>query len=174
MELVTPDLLLKSGSAEDHQALYRELWSCEEVFRFLFSRPCADEDAGRKKTAAYAEMHRTVPTEFFVYRRDTGEAAGIAGIKELSPGSWTVTDIAISPEIQGRGCGRQILTALLHLAFTELHAKELRYSCFAQNLVSKHLAESCGFVYTHTEETELPKTGGTVLLDHYLYRRQDT
>lgn len=169
----TKDLILSSGAAEDWRDLHKNLWGREEVFRYLFSRPCATEEAARKKTAAYAQMHREVETEFFVYEKTTSQAIGIAGIKELAPGQWTVTDIAIGPDFQGRGYGGQILRALVDLAFGERSAETVVYGCFAENGASKRLAESCGFVWTHAAEGELPKDGAAVIMDHYRIEKGD-
>ena len=168
----TKDLILRQGSADDWQDLYCNLWSREEVFLYMFSKPSPDEDAARKKTAAYAEMHKEVKTEFFVCEKASGQAIGIAGIKELKPGYWTITDIAIGSDFHGKGYGKQIVSALLKLAFEEHSAVEVAYNCFSQNTVSKRLAISCGFTYSHSEEAELMKNGETVILDYYRIRRE--
>ena len=167
----TKDLILRQGSADDWEDLYRNLWSRAEVFRYLFNKPSPDEEAGRERTALYAQMHREVKTEFFVYEKASGLAIGIAGIKELKPGEWTITDIATGPDFQGRGFGKQIVTALLNLAF-ERGATEVAYDCFTQNTASKQLALSCGFAYSHSEEAELMKNGETVILDYFIHKRK--
>ena len=162
----TKDLILRQGSADDWQDLYHNLWSREEVFRYMFNKPSADEETGRKRTALYAEMHIEVKTEFFVCEKMSGKAIGIAGVKELTPGHWTITDIAIGPDFHNKGYGKQILFALLKLAF-EHGATEVTYDCFAQNTVSKQLALSCGFTYAYSAEAELMKNGEKVILDYY-------
>lgn len=167
----TKDLILKQGSADDWQDLYRNLWSNGEVFRYMFSKPSPTEEHAMKKTAAYAEMHKEVKTEFFVYDKTTEQAIGIAGLKEMQPSVYTVTDIAICPDFHGKSYGKQILNALLSLAFGELCATEVHYDCFEQNKVSKRLALSCGFAYTHSEEAELMKDGEKVILDYYSKRK---
>ncbi len=171
--LHTKDLILHAGSREDGPDLHRNLWGRPEVFRYLFTRPCADPEAGLKKTAAYTKMHEAVPTEFFVYDRATGQAIGIAGIKELQPSHWTVTDVAIGPAFQGKGYGHQIVQALLSLAFEEYGASEVAYDCFEDNEASRRLAISCGFSYTHSTQGELPKDGSTVVLDFYRITRKE-
>ena len=162
----TKDLLLRPGRAEDAEALYRNLWSRPEAFRCLFSSPSPDRAAGERRTALYAAMHREVETEFFICERTSGEVIGIAGVKELAPGHWTVTDIAIGPDFWGRGYGRQVLTALETLVRSRGGA-ELDYCCFADNAASKALALSRGFHYVHSAEGELKKNGAPVLLEHY-------
>lgn len=165
----TKDLILRQGSADDWRDLYRNLWSREEVFRYLFSKRSPDKEAGRKRTTAYAQMHKEVKTEFFVCEKASGQAIGIAGIKELKLGCWTITDIAIGPDFQSKGYGKQIVTALLKLAF-ELGATEVAYDCFTQNTASKQLALSCGFTYSHSEEAELMKNGEKVILDYFIHQ----
>lgn len=165
--LETKDLILRQGSDGDWQDLYHNLWSREEVFRYLFSKPSPDEDAAIKRTAAYAGMHRDVKTEFFVCEKLSGQAIGIAGIKELKPGYWTITDIAIGPDFQGKGYGKQIVHALLNLVFSN-GAAEVVYDCFTQNTASKCLALACGFAYSHSGEAELMKNGEKVILEHYI------
>ena len=166
----TKDLILRQGREEDWQDLHRNLWSREEAFRYLFSKPNPDEEAGRNRTAAYAQMHQEVKTEFFVCEKASGQVIGIAGVKEMSPGCWSVTDIAIGPDFQGQGYGKQIVTALLDLAF-EQGATAVAYDCFTQNTASKQLALSCGFAYTHSEEAELTKNSEKVILDYYEVRK---
>lgn len=167
----TDDLILRQGSADDWQDLYRNLWSREEVFRYLFSKPSPNEEAGKERTAAYAGMHREVETEFFVCEKVSGQAIGIAGIKELKPGCWTITDIAIGPDFQGKGYGKQIVRALLNLAFGECGAAEVAYACFSRNTASRRLALACGFVYARSRKAERKKNGETVILDSYIIKR---
>ena len=162
----TKDLILRQGSADDWQDLYRNLWSREKVFRYMFKNPCPSEEHAAARTGAYVVMHEEVKTEFFICEKVSGQAIGIAGIKKLEHRKWTVTDIAIGPDFQGKGYGKQIVTALLNLAF-EHGAIEVAYDCFKANIASKKLAMSCGFTYSHSEEAELMKNGEKVILDYY-------
>lgn len=167
----TKDLILRQGAADDWRDLYRNLWSHEEVFQYMFKNPCPSEEHAAARTGAYAVMHEEVKTEFFAIEKASRQAIGIAGIKELKPGKWTVTDIALGPHFQGKGYGKQIVTALLNLAY-ELGATEVAYDCFTQNAASKQLALSCGFTYSHSEEAELMKNGEKVILDYYIHKRK--
>ncbi len=167
VQIEATDLILRSGSETDGEALYRNLWSQPDVFRYMFNKPSPNLEAGLKRTAAYVQMHKEVSTEFFVCEKTTGEAFGVAGIKELSLGKWTFTDIAIGPAFQGKGYGKQIVRALLKLAFEKHGATEVSYDCFAKNNTSKALAIACGFSYAHSAEAELKKNGEAVILDYY-------
>ena len=167
----TKDLFLRQGAADDWQDLYRNLWSREEVFHYMFKNPCPSEEHAAARTAAYAVMHEEVKTEFFVIEKASWQAIGIAGLKEMKPSIYTVTDIALCPDFHGKGYGKQILTSFISLAFDELGATELHYDCFKQNEASKRLALSCGFTYSHSEEAELMKDGEKVILDYYEARK---
>lgn len=167
----TADLILRAGTPQDGPAMYANLWRHPEVFRFLFSRPSPDEAAGLQRTAAYAGMHREVPTEFFVQEMATGQPIGIAGVKLLSPARWTITDVSIGPAFQGKGYGTQIIRALVDLAFSR-GAQDIAYECFAENEASRRLAQSCGFCFDHFTPAELPRNGQPVTLAHYLLCRE--
>lgn len=164
----TENLLLKSGSKEDWADLYEHFWSHDEAFAGLFQKPCQTPKAAQKKAAAYAAMHREVPTEFFVYEKSSGKAIGVAGLKPLEAALFTVTDIAIGPDFWGKGYGKQILLALTTLA-ADLGAHRVLYNCFQQNIPSRRLAQSCGYRYFKTEKAELTKNGENVLLDYFEY-----
>lgn len=167
--LETQDLILRAGSEEDWEFLYQCFWSRPETFTYMFQKPSSTPEHAQKKTAAYADMHRHVPTEFFVYGKENGKPMGIAGIKALSPGIFTITDIAIAPMCHHRGYGKQILSALIQLG-TLLGAEEILYNCFRENEASHRLAQACGFRYVKTEEAELQKNGNTVWMDHFMYK----
>lgn len=168
--LETKDLILKSGDPSDWVSLYENFWSQEAVFTYMFQKPCASPQAAQEKTAAYAGMHREVRTEFFIYSKETGHAIGVAGLKALSPGLYTITDIAMGPDYWHRGYGRQILLALTRLGF-ELGAEKVLFNCFLDNTASRNLALSCGYQYVRTEEAELKKRGQTVWLDYFEIRK---
>ena len=65
----TNDLILRQGSADDWQDLYRNLWSREEVFQYMFKNPCPSEEHAAARTGSYAVMHEEVKTEFFVIEK---------------------------------------------------------------------------------------------------------
>ena len=85
MTIEVKDLILRQGAADDWRDLYRNLWSHEEVFRYMFKNPCPSEEHAAARTGAYAVMHEEVKTEFFAIEKASRQAIGIAGIKELKP-----------------------------------------------------------------------------------------
>lgn len=164
--LETKDLILKSGSESDWESLYECLWSRPETFTWMFQKPSPSPEHAREKTAAWVSMHREVPTEFFIYLKETGKAIGIAGLKAYSPTLYTVTDIALGPNYWRRGYGKQILQALTQFGW-ELGAEQVLFNCFRENSASRSLALSCGYRYTKSEEAEIKKNGKTVWLDYF-------
>lgn len=164
--LETNDLILRSGTDLDWESLYECFWSRPEAFDFLFQKASPTPEAARKKTASYVQMHREVPTEFFICLKETGKAIGIAGLKQMSDSLYTITDIAMGPDHWGKGYGKQILKALTALAL-ELGAEQISFNCFRENAASRNLALSCGYRYVRTEEAELKKNGAAVLLDYF-------
>lgn len=154
----------RHGCEEEHSTGDRFTCDCVKEKKLRFYGEC-------KNFPCDTIMAKPHATSFFVYDKATKQVIGIAGLKEMKPNVYTVTDIALSPDFHGKGYGKQILTAFLSFAFDELGAIELHYDCFRQNEESKHLALSCGFTYTHSEEAELTKDGEKVILDYYEVRK---
>lgn len=50
----TKDVILRQGSVNDWQDLYRNLWRQAEVFQYMFNKPSPNEDAGRSPTLPLA------------------------------------------------------------------------------------------------------------------------
>ena len=84
-------------------------------------------------------------------------------------GHHTVEDtgIAIGPAFVRKGYGRQILMALVNLAFEELGATKFVASCRSQNDASRQLQLACGFVYSHSEDRTDPRNGAPYVLEFY-------
>ena len=87
----------------------------------------------------------------------------------IAQNNYNIWRLMIDVRYQGKGYGKQIVTALLKQAF-ELGATEVAYDCFTQNVASKRLALSCGFAYSYSEEAELMKNGKKVILDYFIHQ----
>ena len=122
-----------------------------------------------KRTIAFEEKPEN-KYALFVYLKKTGEAIGFAGMRELEPGIYEETGIALGPEFVKKGYGRQILTALLEEA-GKLGAKEFHACNRIGNAASRVLQLSCGFVFDSlSEEKTDPRTGETYVLENHIYR----
>lgn len=165
--LETADLILDKGKLQDWRSLYDNLWSQKEVARYMLWRVKETEAQGKEMTAGYLDFQATDPTAYVVYEKSGGQAIGIAGMKEMEPGVFQDSGIAIGPSFAGRGYGKQILSALLHQAFDELGAKRFIYSCWAENIPSNKLALSCGLCFSHAEEAVDGRTNEGYTLNYY-------
>ena len=142
VKLETKDLILKKAEFEDWKTIYYNLWRHKESAKYMLWQPTeTDEDA-----------------------------IGFAGMRELEPGIYEETGIALGPEFVQKGYGRQILTTLLEEA-GKLGAKEFHACNRIGNAASRVLQLSCGFVFDSlSEEKTDPRTGETYVLENHIYR----
>ena len=148
--LETKDLILKKAVFEDWPDIYRNLWRHAESARYMLWSVTESEEAARdrmRRTLAYEQLHEYA---LFVYEKLSGKAIGFAGMRELEPGVWEESGVALGPDYVGRGYGGQILDALTQRAFS-LGAREFQASCREQNERSHRLILSRGFRPTGSE-----------------------
>ena len=172
VKLETKDLILKKAEFEDWKTIYYNLWRHKESAKYMLWQPTeTDEDAKdrMKRTIAFEEKPEN-KYALFVYLKKTGEAIGFAGMRELEPGIYEETGIALGPEFVQKGYGRQILTTLLEEA-GQLGAKEFHACNRIGNAASRVLQLSCGFVFDSlSEEKTDPRTGETYVLENHIFR----
>ena len=168
----TKDLILKKAEFEDWKTIYYNLWRHKESAKYMLWQPTeTDEDAKdrMKRTIAFEEKPEN-KYALFVYLKKTGEAIGFAGMRELEPGIYEETGIALGLEFVRKGYGRQILTALLGEA-GKLGAKEFHACNRTGNAASRALQLSCGFVFDSlSDEKTDSRTGETYVLENHIYR----
>lgn len=85
-------------------------------------------------TLTLAVFHQGAPAGF----QDVG-ADNFAVLREVVTGSW------LGARYQGRGFGKQMRTAVLHLAFAELGAAAARTSAFVDNPASQAVSRTLGY-----------------------------
>ncbi len=139
----TKDLILDKAKLEDWRAMYRNVWSRPESFRYMVLELTTDEEEARERMRRTIEFQKSHEA-YTVFLRSTGEAIGFAGVEEMEPGAWGETGICLGPDFTGQGYGTQILEALLAYA-KALGAREFRYSAWEENEASRALAERFGF-----------------------------
>ena len=171
--LETQDLILDKGKIEDWHDMYINLWSHDESAEYMLWEPTHSEEDAK------ARMQRTIAFEekfdnaFIVYEKSGHRAIGFAGIREISPGVYEETGIAIGPAFVRRGYGKQILRRLISYAFDELGGNRFIYHCRSNNEASRALQHSCGFHYISSEELKDPRNGKTYLLEKYeLFKKE--
>lgn len=172
VKLETKDLILKKAEFDDWKAIYHNLWRHKESAKYMLWSPTETDEAAKdrmKRTIAFEEKPEN-KYALFVYLKKTGEAIGFAGMRELEPGIYEETGIALGPEFVQKGYGRQILTVLLVEA-GKLGAKEFHACNRTGNAASRELQLSCGFVFDSlSEEKTDPRTGETYVLEKHIYR----
>lgn len=156
----TKDLILRKPQKEDLPQLFRNLWSREEVFQYLLSSTCTNISEAEKMLESLISSKY----EYILEEKTTNQIVGTAGIQHICNDIWTVTDILISPEKQGRGYATQALKTLTDHVNTNHGATTIYYKCFDENIASRKLALRCGFEPCGEETIENPRTEDSIIL----------
>lgn len=163
--LETKDLIIKQAEQNDWKDIHQNLWCHAESAKYmLWNVTTSEEDAQARmeRTIAFEKEH---PYCWFVYEKASGQAIGFAGMEEIEPDVYEDMGVALGPDFVGKGYGKQILNAMVDFAKNELGAKKMILSARSQNIASKKLQKSCGFIYSHSEERKDPRTGEDYVLE---------
>ena len=169
-------ICLRKAQETDHLSMLRNVWSDEDVYRWMLFQPTLTEEDALdrcRRSMAFQQDHFA----FFIALKSTDEAIGFCGIKENEPGHFEESGIGIGTKFQGKGLGKEVVALLLELAFDRLGAEDFRYGYFSDNEKSKKLAEYFGFRYTDSYEMTRPwdgakKTVCSCILTREEYRKQ--
>lgn len=148
--LETRDLFLDKAKQEDWQAMYHNVWSRPESFRYMCYGLSANEEEARERMRRTADFQKGHDT-FTVFLKSSGEAIGFAGVERLEGDIWQETGICLGPDFWGRGYGGQILKCLLGYA-KDRGAGELLYSSWEENQASRAMARKFGFTQYGAEK----------------------
>lgn len=165
-------IVLRKAKEDDYRSMLKHIWGNEKVYQWMLFKPTYTEKE------AIERCHRSIEYQkdnfaYFVALKDTDEAIGLCAIRELEPGHFEESGIGVGSEFQGKGYGKEIVSLLLKLGFTELGAIDFRYGYFQDNIRSKKIAEYFGFKYDHTEEMTRPWDGSVKIIDSCLLTRQE-
>lgn len=169
MYLETEHLILRKARLDDLDSIWHNVWEDASIAeKMLWKTTTTLEDATDriKRTINYQSQ---IPA-YFVCLKESDEPIGFAGIKEEKPGVFEDCGICIASKYQGRGYGKEVVNALIYLAFDLLHGKEFIYGCFHENEKSKGLAKSLGFKYTHSVDEVRKWDGYQYQADYFLLR----
>lgn len=164
--LETKDLILGRAKFEDWQAMYRNVWSRPESFRYMMLELSPDEAEAQDRMRRTIAFQSESAAAYTVFLKSTGEAIGFAGIAQLEGDSWEERGICIGPDFWGRGYGSQILECLLRHA-KELGAREFIYSAWEENGASRAMAAKAGFEQYAVEKHTRPHDGLAYTLIKY-------
>ncbi|WP_322202672.1 GNAT family N-acetyltransferase [Acutalibacter intestini] len=155
--LETKDLILDKGRQEDWQAMYSNVWSRPESFRYMLPQLSLNEAEAKERMRRTIEFQKSHDT-YIVYLRSTHQAIGFAGVEQVGPDTWQEVGICLGPDFVGRGFGKQIVQCLLAYA-KRLGAREFLYSTWEENTASIALAKAAGFTLVSQEPMTRPHDG---------------
>ena len=162
--LETADLILKKPIFEDWKDIYHNLWRHAESAGYMLWEAVESEQAARERMERTIEYQKRNKYAFLIYEKKTNRAIGFAGMKEVEPGVYEETGVALGPEYVGKGYGTQVLNALVEEA-RRVGARRFIASCRKANIASHNLQLKCGFVFTHEEERIDPRDGQPYVLE---------
>ena len=162
----TKDLILRKARFEDWEDLYQNIWSREESARHMLWKVTTSEEEARDRIQRTVEFQRDHEA-WIVCEKADGRVIGWAGIRQLEPGVYEDTGVAVGPEYTGRGYGKQIVSALTEYVFETLGGQRLILSCRSANAPSRGTILSCGFTYTHSEDRVDPRDDSPYVVEFY-------
>lgn len=163
----TKDLILRKAVIDNWQDMLRNIWNQPESAKYMVWSVTTSEEA------AVARMERTIAFQaahdyhWIVIEKASGQAIGWVGMEALSDDVWGETGIAIGSAFTGKGYGKQLLNFLTDYVKEQFAAKRFVACCRRENLASRGMQLSCGFVYTHSEEAFHPRDKIPYILDYY-------
>lgn len=144
------NIILRKACFDDYKAMYKDIWSNEEIYKWMFFKPTFSIDLAIdriKRTIEYQKTHYS----YYIILKKTNEVIGFCGVNEIEPFIYEETGICIASKYQNKGYGKEVLKLLLDLVFNKLNGQMFEYSYISNNLKSKHLALSFNFKYKSQE-----------------------
>ena len=166
----TRTLVLRKARDTDLETIWKNVWSDEKLAEKMLWQPTRTLEEARERMLR-TKQYQSVYDAFFVCLKENDEPIGFAGIREDSPGEFEETGICICAREQGKGFGREVLEALIDLAFETHKGQVFYYSCFRGNAPSEALCRSCGFVYKDSDVRRRAYDGYEYLCDRYVLTR---
>lgn len=160
----TEDLILKKAVHEDWKDMYYNLWRHEESAKYMLWEVTKSEEKAIERIEKSIEFMKKNKYALFIYEKKTGKAIGFVGMKEIEPGVYEDTGLALGPEFVGKGYGTQVLNAIVDEA-KKAGAHKFVCSCRKKNIASHKLQMSCGFVFSHDEDRVDPRDNTPYVLE---------
>lgn len=135
-------LTLKPISSAYESDIFREF--TEEVSKYTFPQPTGDiADTRAFIAGAREEMDRGTDLTVVVIDRATGTFLGCAGLHRIDTSEPEI-GIWLAKSAQGKGIGKEVVSALRSWADSNLSYDHLYYPVVKDNVPSRRLAESLG------------------------------
>ena len=145
---VTERLVLRKASVSDCGEIYKNVWSDGSLAKYMLWQPLVSLREAEERLKKVIEF-QALNDAYFVCLRESGEVIGFAGVSPIAGEDAAFGDcgICIASAFQGRGLGKELLSALAFIVFDRLGGVKFHYSCFKENLASAALCESLGFSF---------------------------
>lgn len=171
-KIETKDLILKKATMDDLNDMYMNIWSQEETAKYMLWLPTKNIEEAKDRMIKTIEYQKD-KIAYLVYEKESGQAIGFAGMKEIENKVYEDSGIGIGSKFVGRGYGKQILMSLVEYCFEDLGAIRIVCSCRSENIASKKLQLSCSFHYTHSQPMIDKRDGSNYMLDFYELNRNE-
>ncbi len=148
--LETKNLILRKAKVEDLDLIWKNIWYDRHIAEnMLWEVTISLEEAKKRmeRTIKYQSEHYA----YFVCLKTNDEAIGFCGVNEQEKGIYEESGICIATKYQGRGYGKEVVSALKDLVFSKLKGERFIYGCFQSNEKSKKVCLSQGFKYLKSE-----------------------
>lgn len=170
--LETKDLILGKAKQEDLNSIFNNYWCSPNTAKYMLWTPqknLAEAQERLDKTINFQKDHLA----FLIYEKKSGEAIGQAAMIEIEEGVWEDGGIGLGEKFVGKGYGKQVLKCFIDYLFGEMNAQKVICSCHTDNIASKKLQQSCGMMFSHTEEYTRKKDNLTYIAEYYVINRSD-
>ncbi len=137
---------------------YRQWNGLEPFGRFYHALPLREES--EKNANQLIEEHSDRTYRFAIRPLDSEQFLGVCAIEDiLWPHRVGWISIALGPDFQGKGFGKEAMQLLIHYGFNELNLYRLQLTVFGYNQSAIHLYESLGFQHEGTFREWLQRDG---------------
>lgn len=165
-KIETDRLILRKAKLSDLDNIYNNVWSDTSIAdNMLWKVTKTKEEAINRlnRTINYQKDHYS----YFICLKDSDEVIGFIGVFECDKHIYEDTGICIANNYQSQGYGREALKVMIELVFNTLKGKTFLYSCFRENIKSKNLCTSLGFIYKETKITIREHDKKEFIVDYY-------
>lgn len=167
-EIITDRLIIRKAKFDDLDSIYNNIWSDEDISSTMLWK------VNKTKKSAVERLDRTIKFHkdnysYFVCLKDTDEAIGFAGFREVENNKGVYEDygLCIAAKYQGMGFAKEVISSFLDLVFNKLGGKRFIYGCFNTNEKSRSVCLGLGFKYLNTDEIIREHDNKKFTVDHY-------
>ena len=162
----TDRLQLNHPVFSDWEGMYRNLWRHRESAELMLWNVTTSPEEAQERMRRSIAFQEGKPA-WFVFEKCSGEPMGFAGFREIEPGVFEDTGIAVGPAFVGKGYGKEILNLLTRIAKEQYGAVGFIASCRSRNSASRGMILGCGFRFSHYENRIDHRNGTEYILEFY-------